>query len=322
MGIVVETPGLLTTVQDQGRFGYQQFGVSPSGPMDTKSFFLANILAGNDKGEGVLEMTFTGPTLLFEKSNVIAITGGDLSPKIDEVPVPMYQAVTVRAGERLTFGMGSTQGCRAYLAFAGGLDIPLVMGSKSTLMRNNLGGYEGRKLEKGDCIGFVRPKEKLDYMEQRKVPRDVFPKKDVALRVVLGPQDHEFTEDEVRRFFWYSAEITNEFDRMGCRLKRHEPLKFKKEGHIITDGISFGSVQVPTDGQPIIMLADRQSTGGYAKIGTVISVDLPKIAQSIPGYRVRFVKVSVELAQMLYIRQMQELLKLEKHLGQERKENI
>ena len=152
-------------------------------------------------------------------------------------------------------------------------------------------------------------------MEMRKLEPEVFPKKELTLRVVTGPQDTDFTEEELRRFFWYGAEITNEFDRMGCRLQREEPLKHIGDGNIITDGIAFGSIQVPSNGQPIIMLADRQSTGGYSKIGTVISVDLPKLTQSVPGYRVRFVRIGIELAQNLYIRRQQKLRNLEKQLG-------
>ena len=145
MGIVIENPGILTTVQDEGRFGYQQFGVSPAGSMDTKSFYIANILAGNDRSEGALEMTFQGATMRFEKDNIIAITGADMSPNIDGTPVPMYQAVLIHAGSVLTLGMTNGNGCRAYVAFAGGLAIAKVMGSKATLMRNELGGMDGRK---------------------------------------------------------------------------------------------------------------------------------------------------------------------------------
>ncbi|MCI6059813.1 MAG: biotin-dependent carboxyltransferase family protein [Dorea sp.] len=315
MGIVVENPGVQTTVQDEGRFGYQQFGVSPAGPMDTQSFYLANILVGNKRSEGGLEMTFSGATIRFEKDNVIAITGADMSPTINKEPVPMYQAVLIHAGDTLSFGFVNGSGCRTYVAFAGGLDIPLVMGSKSTLMRNKLGGVHGRKLEKGDVIGFLDPKSELANMEIRKLVPETFPKKELTLRVVIGPQDGEFSERELRKFFWYGAEITNEFDRMGCRLKRDEPLKHKGDGNIITDGIAFGSIQVPSNGQPIIMLADRQSTGGYAKIGTVISVDLPKLAQSVPGYRVRFIRVSIDVAQKLYIRRRRQLEALEQRFG-------
>ncbi|MDO5348670.1 MAG: biotin-dependent carboxyltransferase family protein [Lachnospiraceae bacterium] len=315
MGITVETPGILTTVQDEGRFGYQQFGVSPAGPMDTKSFYLANILVGNPRNEGLLEMTFSGPSLRFDEDNVIAITGGDMSPCINGKPAAMYQALQVRKGDVLSFGMMHGNGCRGYLAFAGGLDVPLVMGSKSTLMRNELGGISGRKLEKGDQIGFLAPKAELPNMGQRKLKQEMFLDKEIVLRVVTGPQDTDFSMEELRRFFWYGAEITNEFDRMGCRLKREEPLHHIGDGNIITDGIAFGSIQVPPNGQPIIMLADRQSTGGYSKIGTVISVDLPKLAQSLAGHKVRFVQVSIGLAQELYVKRIRELEALEKRLG-------
>lgn len=311
MGIIVEIPGVQTTIQDEGRFGYQQFGVSPAGPMDTRSFHIANLLVGNQRSEGVLEMTFNGPTLRFERDNIIAVTGGNLHPKVNGEIIPMYQAVLIHAGDILSFGMASGNGIRSYLAFAGGLDIPLVMGSKSTLMRNQLGGLHGRKLEKSDRIAFTNPITELPNMEKRKLIPEVFPRPDVTLRVVIGPQDNLFSEQELRRFFWYSAEITNEFDRMGCRLKRDEPVKHLYDGNIISDGIAFGSIQVPTNGQPIIMLADRQSTGGYAKIGAVISADLPKLTQSSPGYRVHFVRVGIQLAQELYLKQLKEMNVLE-----------
>ena len=315
MDIIVENPGILTTVQDEGRFGYQQFGVSPAGPMDTQSFYLANILAGNRRSEGLLEMTFSGPTLKFQKDNIIAVTGASMSPCVNGEPVPMYLAVFVRAGYPLSFGMTAGCGSRGYLDFAGGVYIPLGMGSKATLMRNKLGGIEGRKLEKGDAIGFASPKTELPNMPLRRLAPERFPTGELTLRVVAGPQDTDFSEEELKRFFWYSAKITNEFDRMGCRLEREEPLKHIGDGNIITDGIAFGSIQVPSNGQPIIMLADRQSTGGYSKIGTVISVDLPKLTQSVPGMRVRFVRVGIELAQNLYVRRLKSLERLEKQLG-------
>lgn len=316
MGISVENGGILTTVQDEGRFGYQAYGVSTSGAMDSHAFHIANLLVGNKMTEGALEMTFMGPTLTFTCDNIIAVTGGDLMPMLDGQPMPMYQAVLVRKGQKLQFG-GARNGCRRYIAFAGGLEIPEVMGSKSTLLRNNLGGVKGRKLEKGDTIAFTAPKTELSNMENRKVPADVYPADEVVLRVVLGPQDDEFTERGIRSFFWNSGVITDEFDRMGCRIER-EPIEHKGDGNINTDGISLGSIQVPANGKPIIMLADRQSTGGYAKIGTVISVDLPKIAQSRPGQKVRFIQVSLELAQSLYIRERNKMLELDEKLnGQE-----
>lgn len=312
MGILVENGGILTTVQDEGRFGYQQDGVSPAGPMDGRSFHLANILVGNSREEGALEISFMGPQLRFQKSNIIAITGGDLTPRINGAAIPMYQAVVVSEGDVLSFG-GMRNGCRGYIAFAGGLDVPVVMGSKATLMRNKLGGIDGkgRKILKGDVIGFVNPKTELPNMEKRKIPQEVFPKGEITLRVVLGPQDDEFTEAGIRQFLWHTGVISNEFDRMGCRIEC-DPIEHKGDGNINTDGISFGSIQVPPNGQPIIMLADRQSTGGYAKIATVATVDLSILAQSMPGCRVRFLKISLRLAQDLYIRELKKMEELEK----------
>ncbi|MFV0362695.1 MAG: biotin-dependent carboxyltransferase family protein [Suipraeoptans sp.] len=318
MGIYFRESGILTTIQDAGRFGYQQFGVSPAGPMDTKAFNLANILVGNKRSEGALEITFLGPTIVVEEDNIFAVTGGELSPTLNDENIPMYTAILAKAGDEIKFGMAGANGCRAYLSFAGGLDVPEVMGSKATLLRNKLGGLDGRAIKKEDRIGFVNPKSELQNMESRHLPIDIYPIKETVLRVITGPQDGNFSKEELRNFFWYGAEITNEFDRMGCRLERVEPLKHSfNNGNIMTDGIAFGSIQVPSNGQPIIMLADRQSTGGYAKIGNVISVDLPKLAQSKPGYKVRFVSVSIELAQQLYNRQLKEINDYDNKLNSE-----
>ena len=314
MGILIQEPGLFTTVQDEGRYGYQQFGVTPSGPMDARSFHIANLLVGNNLGEGALEMTFQGPTMKFEEANVVAVTGADMKPTLNGKPVPMYEAFAVEKDDVLKFQF-AMNGSRGYVAFAGGLDIPLLMESKSTLVSKGLGGLDGRKLQKDDRIGFTAPKTKLPHMESRKVSKPKFPDKEVVLRVIRGPQDDCFSEEEIRKFFWYGFKITNEFDRMGCRLERSEPVKHLQDGNIISDGIACGSIQVPSNGQPIILLADRQSVGGYTKIGTVISVDLPKLAQAKPGMDVRFVDVSLELAQELYIRELEELEQADKLLN-------
>lgn len=315
MGILIQEPGLFTTVQDEGRYGYQQFGVTPSGPMDARSFHIANLLVGNDLGEGALEMTFQGPTMKFEEANVVAVTGADMKPTLNGKPVPMYEAFVVEKDDVLKFQF-AMNGSRGYVAFAGGLDIPMLMESKSTLASKGLGGVDGRKLQKEDHIGFTAPKKELPHMESRKVAKPEFPNKEVVLRVIRGPQDDCFSEEEIRRFFWYGFKVTNEFDRMGCRLERSEPVKHLQDGNIISDGIACGSIQVPTNGQPIIMLADRQTVGGYTKIGTVISVDLSKLAQAKPGMDVRFVEVSLELAQDLYIRELEEMEQADKLLNQ------
>ena len=301
MSITVLNPGLLTTVQDQGRVGYQQFGVSVSGVMDPRSAALANILAGNDQGEAVLECTMMGPQLQFDKANVIAITGGDLGPTLDGKPVPGYQAVAVKAGQVLKFTAPKT-GCRAFIAFAGGLDIPVTMGSRSTYMKAKIGGFQGRKLEKGDQIGFRAPVDTLPHMEDRALRPEFAPKPVYTLRVVLGPQDDAFTDAGIDTFLSGTYTVTPEFDRMGCRLDG-PVIAHKDGGDIISDGIAFGAIQVPSAGTPIIMLGDRQTTGGYTKIATVITADFRTLAQLKAGDKARFVKVPVEYAQSLLLAQ-------------------
>ena len=295
MSITVLNPGLMTTVQDQGRIGYQQFGVSVSGVMDPRSAALANILVGNDEKEAVLECTMMGPHLQFNQANCIAITGGDLMPTLDGKPIPNYTAVKVEAGQVLKFTMPKT-GCRAFIAFAGGLDIPEVMGSRSTYMKAKIGGMEGRKLQKDDVIGFRAAKAELKNMNFRSMASEFVPRKEYTIRVVLGPQDDYFTDAGIQTFLSQVYTVTAEFDRMGCRLEG-EAIAHKEGGDIISDGIAFGAIQVPSSGQPIIMLGDRQTTGGYTKIANVISADFRILAQLKQGDKVRFEKVSVKAAQ-------------------------
>ena len=295
MSITVLNPGLMTTVQDQGRIGYQQFGVSVSGVMDPRSAALANILVGNDEKEAVLECTMMGPHLQFNQANCIAITGGDLMPTLDGKPIPNYTAVKVEAGQVLKFTMPKT-GCRAFIAFAGGLDIPEVMGSRSTYMKAKIGGVEGRKLAKDDVIGFRAPKAELKNMNFRSMASEFVPRKEYTVRVVLGPQDDYFTDAGIQTFLSEVYSVTAEFDRMGCRLEG-AVIQHKEGGDIISDGIAFGAIQVPSSGQPIIMLGDRQTTGGYTKIANVISVDFRILAQLKQGDKVRFEQVSVKFAQ-------------------------
>ena len=295
MSITVLNPGLMTTVQDQGRIGYQQFGVSVSGVMDPRSAALANILVGNDEKEAVLECTMMGPHLQFNQANCIAITGGDLMPTLDGKPIPNYTAVKVEAGQVLKFTMPKT-GCRAFIAFAGGLDIPEVMGSRSTYMKAKIGGVEGRKLAKDDVIGFRAPKAELKNMNFRSMASEFVARKEYTVRVVLGPQDDYFTDAGIQTFLSEVYSVTAEFDRMGCRLEG-AVIQHKEGGDIISDGIAFGAIQVPSSGQPIIMLGDRQTTGGYTKIANVISADFRILAQLKQGDKVRFEKVSVKAAQ-------------------------
>ena len=295
MSIRVIQPGVQTTVQDLGRFGYQQYGVPVAGAMDPHSMKLANILLDNDPGEAVLEITIMGPQLLFEEANYVALTGGDLGATLDGQPMPRYQAVLIQPGQTLRF-RGLRNGCRAYLAFAGGLDIPMVMGSRSTYLKAKMGGFQGRKLEAEDMLRFRAPNLALPFPERRRLGADFVPQKQYELRVILGPQDDYFTEAGLATFFKEVYTVSAEFDRMGCRLEG-AVVEHKNGGDIISDGIAFGAIQVPSAGKPIIMAADRQTTGGYTKIATVISADFRYLGQLKGGDKVHFVPISVEQAE-------------------------
>lgn len=296
-------PGFLTSVQDQGRYGYQQFGVPVSGMMDGYAYRVANILVGNDEGEGVLEVTMVGPQIVFQNHMVIAITGGNLSPRINGIDIAMWQSMEVKEGDILTF-QGLKSGCRSYIAFAGGIDVPVVMGSKSTYAKGKIGGHEGRTLKSGDVLKIGMPTEALHTLKGRRVPAKYIPQytDDFVVRVVLGPQDSFFTAKGIETFLSNKYVVTNECDRMGFRLDG-EAIEHVGGGDIISDGIAFGAIQIPGHGKPIIMMADRQTTGGYTKIANVISTDLYKIAQAKPGDSIGFQAVTIQEAQ----RALQEL---------------
>lgn len=215
MGIKFASGGFLTTVQDMGRTGYQESGMSVSGVMDQRSAAIANILVGNDENEAVLEVTLMGPMMEFTEDNIIAVTGGNLVPKVNGKDLPMYQAVLVHKGDSMNFA-GMTSGSRAYIAVAGGLDIPVQMGSKSTNLKLKVGGYQGRKIGGGDEIGFAAPKTTLPNMRKRKVTPEDFSQTEKTIRVVMGPQDDCFTEKGVETFLSSTYAFTNESDRMGA----------------------------------------------------------------------------------------------------------
>ena len=295
MSITVLNPGMLTTVQDMGRIGYQQFGVPVSGVIDPRAASIANILVGNDENEAVLECTMLGPHLQFNTANCIAITGGDLGATLDGQPIATYRAIKVEAGQVLRF-TAPMKGCRAFIAFSGGLDIPVVMGSRSTYMKAKIGGFEGRKLQKEDVIGFRAPKDTLKNINMRAMAPEFIQRAEYTVHVVMGPQDDYFTDEGINTFLSEVYTVTPEFDRMGCRLDG-AIIAHKEGGDIISDGISFGAIQVPSAGKPILMLSDRQTTGGYTKIANVITVDFRILAQLKAGDKIRFEKVSVKYAQ-------------------------
>ncbi len=312
MGFTAENPGVLTTVQDGGRFGYESFGLSPSGPMDLKAFRTANILAGNPWEESALEATAAGPSLRFDAPAVIAVTGADMSPKLNGVPCPMYQSVAVQGGDLLQLG-AARSGCRSYVAFAGGLDVPLVMGSRATALMNQVGGLEGRKLQRGDRIGIRTPSRPLETLAGRKAPVPPPQGREVTLRVILGPQEDAFTEEGLQTFLTQPYRVSPDFNRQGCRLEG-PVIAHRTDGNIISDGMTAGCIQVPTSGQPIIMLAERQTAGGYTKIAAVISADLPLAGQCRAGDTVRFQAVTVQEAHRLWRELDRELRDLQQRL--------
>jgi hypothetical protein len=286
--------GILTTIQDSGRYGYQELGIPTSGVMDDYNYRLANILVGNKLDEAVLEMTYFGPTLKFNEDLTLAITGSDMNPKINGQPAPMFETIKLKAGDTLQFGIAN-EGVRGYLAFGGSIDVPVVNGSKSTHIKTKMGGIEGRALKPKDTLNIVGSKDKT----MRRIPEKYLPKFNHCnvLRVVLGPQDDYFTEKGIHDLFRSGGyQVTKDFDRMGIRLKGTS-IEHKETADIISDGTTFGSIQVPANGQPIILVADRQTTGGYTKIGNVITPDLYKLAQMSFLDKVLFQEVTIEEAQ-------------------------
>ena len=294
MKLHVLAPGPQTTVQDRGRFGYLASGIGTCGVMDTDAYDAANYLVGNRRGEAVLEATLAGPSIRFEADCICAVTGADMDTKIGGRPVEPYRPFWVQAGQVLTMGCART-GCRGYLAVQGGFDVPVVMGSRSTDLKCAIGGLEGRALRVGDVLTV--PDESLSTVMDRKRRPPVL-SQSVTVRVVLGPQADAFTEDGIRTFWTSTFSLSSKSDRMGLRMDGPS-IETKHGSDIVSDGIALGAIQVTSAGQPIILMADRQTPGGYAKIGTVCSADLSKLAQLKPGGTVRFEEITVEEAQKL-----------------------
>jgi antagonist of KipI len=294
--IAIVEAGPLTTVQDLGRFGQLRYGIPPAGPLDHPAFVLANRLVGNPDGAAALECTLAGPRFEARGSGAIAVTGADVPVSVNGVAAPTWTTVALNAGDVVKVGMARS-GVRAYIAFAGGIDVPLVLGSRATYVRGRLGGLEGRALKKGDALGLL-PSRRV--ATPRRVRASAIPvaTPDTELRVVLGPQDDRFTADGIATFLGSAYEMQPQSDRMGARLRG--PVIEHRAGHdIISDGIALGSVQVTGDGMPIVLLVDRQSTGGYTKVATVCSFDVARLAQAKPGHRVHFRAVTVHDAHRL-----------------------
>ena len=289
MTIRVAKPGFFTTVQDLGRYGYAHLGISPGGAADPLSFRIANLLVGNDENAPALEMTLLGATLEFEKSTVVALTGASCECKAGLDNVPANAAFDLPAGAVLQCG-SMMSGARCYLAVQGGFDVPLVMGSASTFVPGHFGGFEGRRLQKGDGLqvrqhGPFRVRSlRPGSLDALGVPR--------PLRVTKGSQQDWFAPEAFEKLFSSAYIVSEQSDRAGLRLKG-EIVRPREQLELLTDGIPLGAIQVPQDGQPIILFVDQQTTGGYPKIANVIAADVHRVGQLRPRDEVRLVEVSI-----------------------------
>ena len=308
---IVLKRGSFTSVQDRGRFDYLDRGVPLSGAVDAFAYRIANLLIGNAPGAAVLEITMLGPVLEMLSDTDIALTGADMGMTLNGEPVPGWQSLRVKRGDVIRTPRAKS-GCRAYLAVTGGIDVPVVMGSRSTCSRAKLGGYDGRILKEKDRLRRV---EGSLLSNHRRLPEKWIPvyPEEITLRAIPGPQDDAFKHG-LDTFFSAVYEVTLEADRMGYRLKG--PAVHHDEGlpeSIISEAITPGNVQLPADGQPIILLVE-QTTGGYTKIATVISTDIPRVVQAIPQTRIRFDRVTLEEAHRLCRHQAQTMREIEAYL--------
>lgn len=308
MDIEVLTGGICTTVQDFGRMGYGAYGVSPSGAVDPFAYAVSNILVGNERTAAALETTLNGPELRIHRRCNVALTGANFFPHINGSPVDMWRGISVFPGDILSF-RGYSSGARCYIAFSGGISVPRVLGSYATDLRAGIGGHHGRRIILGDVLDLGPSSAPW---KARILPRAYIPdySDPAPLRVIEGPQAHLFDAEAIALFFSASYTVSEEWDRMGTRLNG-PPIACEGGTDILSDGMAFGAIQVPGNGSPIIMLSERQATGGYAKIACVIYADLPRLAQLEPGDSMTFKRISVHEAHEALIRYSKRLNAIE-----------
>ncbi len=317
--------GLSTTVQDTGRFGHYHIGMPPAGAMDQYAHKVANYLVGNQETGATLEMTYAGPDLEFDEDAVIAVTGAEMGPKLNDEEVPQWTAVEVDAGDVLSFEF-ATEGVRTYLAVAGGIDVPEVMGSRATYPLIGIGGHEGRTLEKGDelAVGDTNDGADLVGSSVDDAHRPDYANND-TIRVVMGLCDYRLTDEGKEQFLGAEWKISDEADRVDCRLtgpdiepmfeKREQPFGAGPDPTNVVDlGYPVGSIQMA--GQPIVLMRDAVTGGGYATVGTVISVDRSMLAQARTHRTITFKGVGVEEALEVRKEQDEQLATIRSDLGQ------
>ncbi len=304
--------GVQLSIQDNGRRGYAAFGVSESGAIDKFSYQIANALLENDDNVAVLELLYGGAELIFKEDCQIALTGADCGASLNGKTLANWQSHTIKQGDNLKFGFAQS-GLRAYIAVGGGVDCPLVLGSRATDVKTGIGGLNGENLKAGDLLAFKAKKRTINS----RLPVEYIPKysEKLEIRVIWGPQADYFPVETKEKFLSSTYTIMPESDRMGYRLKG-EVLEPLAGADIISDAIVFGSIQVSNNGQPIVMMADHQTTGGYAKIATVITADLDKLAQARADSKVSFKVITIEEAQKLVIQKQQYLAQINDSLEQ------
>jgi antagonist of KipI len=321
MALKMLRAGILTTVQDLGRWGYQRFGVPVGGVMDEVSHRLANWLVGNDETHASVEMTLVGPGFTVTRDTLLAVCGGDFEPRVNAVAMPRARPVLVRAGSVLEFGPCRT-GCRGYLALAGGVLVPPVMGSRSTYLRGAFGGFHGRALRRGDLLDtpaldaarfpglhhrLVAGRARMAYPGWSAAERvDLLSPGPYSIRFMPGRHWLRFGEAARERFCLSEYGIRPQSDRQGYRLSG-PVLAPEQPIEMLSEGVAYGTIQVPPDGEPIVLMASRQTTGGYPRLGEVASVDLPLLAQLPPGSAVRFQPITLEEAQSLLLAREREM---------------
>jgi biotin-dependent carboxylase-like uncharacterized protein len=304
MAVKVVKAGLSTTVQDLGRPGYYHLGIPVSGAMDRYALSAANLLVGNDVGDAALEAVFAGPELQFEDRRIVAVTGAELPPKVNGDLRPTWTSFVVEPGQTLSFGFLKA-GARAYIAISGGIDVPVVLGSRSTYPLGGLGGFKGRGLQVGDVLGLVVP---AAAGASKEVPSELRRGGDaeVKLRLLPGLYWHRITEQAKQSFLEDVWKVAPEADRIGYRFRGGRPLSFVEReqpfgagsdpSNVVDCGYPYGSVQVPAGSEPIVLHRDAVTGGGYFMLGTVIAADMDLVGQMQPHQKMRFVKVDMEEA--------------------------
>ncbi len=308
MAIEILHPGLASALHDSGRYRWQQFGVPVCGAMDLFSHQLANRLAGNSDDPATLEMTLQGAKLRFLRRAVIVLTGADLSPALDGEAIEMLKPLSVPAGSVLSFG-ARRKGARCYLAVKGGFAQTEVMGSQSTCLAGSFGGFSGRRLQKGDRLAFGWPLHNISRLRAPFGVPDIFPQPLQTLRFIPGKHWNLLTESAKKQFINSVYTVSQNSNRMGYRLLG-ETLSLTEPANIYSEAVSCGTVQLPADGMPIILMADSQTTGGYPKIAHIAAIDLPYLAQSLPGAQYTFQQISLHTAQQLSWQRQQWLEKI------------